>query len=582
MPAQIDIETKTLQPSFPEVQLAVQDRIQNQARFGVAVYVFLGLILSSSLVLRLWGNDFGLPYSYHQDGARNVERSLRLLEGTLSYDVNPGWNILMNLEFGALYLFGSLFGYFESLSVFIDSARMDPTLVETAARTLSGVLGTATVFVVFLIGRSAYNLGVGLLSALFLGFAFLHVRDSHYSVADIPATFLITVSIYFAVIALRNPRSRYFVLAGFFGGIASATKWTSMVLLLPLLLTLIITITRSSHWRSPILQVNRLIRHKHPYLMAFSFCVGFLLLSPQLWVDPVRLIMEGMRPQAGMTFGGLYIDTVPGWVFYFKTLHWGLGLPLLLTALAGIVWAFYRRTAQDLVLLAFPVIYYLLMGATLHYFARYALPLIPFLVILAARLVIHLTAQLPLSKQAWRPYLAAAFAVALIIVPARNSILHNLLLMQTDTRTLAGDWFEQNVPSGAKIAAEIHTPFFRDQVGPGGPRLPRRGEDRYAIQEIGWARPDHYDLARYLADGTDYIVTSSFITNLQFVDPSQTAIRQQFYRELAANAEMIGEFKPFSGDIAPPQIWDQMYGPTISLESFERPGPVVRIFQLRK
>jgi hypothetical protein len=221
------------------------------------------------------------------------------------------------------------------------------------------------------------------------------------------------------------------------------------------------------------------------------------------------------------------------------------------------------------------------MGIPLHYFSRYALPLVPFLAIFGARAMVELAERVKFcTSSAIRSWGIGVLTILLIAPSAHSVILHNWLLTRLDTRTLAGNWFEANVPAGATVAAELHTPFFRDQVGPGGPFLPRRGEERYTIIEIGWPNEAHYDFDRYIELDVDYIVTSSFITNLRFVDESRTALRQAFYRYLEEETELVAEFKPYESEISPSQIWAQMYGPAIALEQFTRPGPVIKIYRL--
>jgi 4-amino-4-deoxy-L-arabinose transferase-like glycosyltransferase len=125
------------------------------------------------------------------------------------------------------------------------------------------------------------------------------------------------------------------------------------------------------------------------------FAAGFLaggferLIKPGVYLG-YALAEVRYGEGGGFTIG--QVDTVPGWAFYIKTLTTGLGIVLLVLAIGGtfyLVWrAVARRDRQTVVLLAFPLLYYLFMGASRHYFARYALPLVPFAALLAAELVV--------------------------------------------------------------------------------------------------------------------------------------------------------------------------------------------------
>jgi 4-amino-4-deoxy-L-arabinose transferase-like glycosyltransferase len=67
------------------------------------------------------------------------------------------------------------------------------------ARSISALLGTLTVFLVFLIGRKIGNTSTGLLSALFLAFCTGHIQQSHYYTVDISLTFWATLALYIAI-----------------------------------------------------------------------------------------------------------------------------------------------------------------------------------------------------------------------------------------------------------------------------------------------------------------------------------------------------------------------------------------------
>jgi hypothetical protein len=85
--------------------------------------------------------------------------------------------------------------------------------------------------------------------------------------------------------------------------------------------------------------------------------------------------------------GLLFEGTGNGWVYHYaSSLRHGLGIPLLAVVTVGVVVAAWRRRPGDLPLLAFVVAYYGLMGAAQVRFARYMLPVLPALFLLAGGL----------------------------------------------------------------------------------------------------------------------------------------------------------------------------------------------------
>src|SRR4029077_10866208 len=103
------------------------------------------------------------------------------------------------------------------------------------SRSFSAVFGTASVFVVYRLGRKLRGEMTGLLAALFLAFAFMHARDSHFGTTDVTMTFFILCAVGALVDAHQTRRPARFVLAGVFAGLAAATKYNAAVLAVPVI-----------------------------------------------------------------------------------------------------------------------------------------------------------------------------------------------------------------------------------------------------------------------------------------------------------------------------------------------------------
>jgi hypothetical protein len=72
-------------------------------------------ILTAGLVVRLWGVDYGLPYTYGPDEPTYVTITLQILK---TGDLNPHWwyypSLMFYLNAGAFllyFLFGRIFGF---------------------------------------------------------------------------------------------------------------------------------------------------------------------------------------------------------------------------------------------------------------------------------------------------------------------------------------------------------------------------------------------------------------------------------------------------------------------------------------
>jgi hypothetical protein len=541
----------------------------------------LGLFVLIGGVLRVWGIGFGLPYIYHYDEHFYINTALKLGAGILN---NPPFaptglaDILFGV-YGGYFIVGKALGLFHSGQEFELAFRTDPTIFYLLGRLTSALLGAATILGLYLLGKSARKPTIGLIAAGLLSISFLHVRDSHYAVPDVAMTFFVVCAVGLAALAMRTNQRQYLYLAAVTAGLAMAMKWTAL------------PVAVAVGWASFFVKAEI---HKTPLSRLFNgmvvlvivlFAAGFAFGSPQILANPKPYIDEAFG-QMGKDEGGGFevweVDTLPGWLFYLKTLAYGLGQILLGLGVIGVaiqlIQVIKKRDPFSILILLFPLIYYLLMGSTRHYFARYAVPLVPFVALFAADTIVAVSAWIGQKRLQPSWVVAVALVVLAMTQPLIQSIQHNVLLTREDTRTLAKEWIENNVPAGAKIALDwdTHGPPLStpDKPMPDSQRL-------YEVDAIGKTGLSEHSIAWYHEKGYDYLITSSFIYNIPLVSEKQHTLRQTFYASLPQEVELVQEFRPSIDKVDEPSfIFDEIYGPVISLWQRDRPGPIIRVYKL--
>jgi hypothetical protein len=180
------------------------------------------------------------------------------------------------------------------------------------------------------------------------------------------------------------------------------------------------------------------------------------------------------------------------------------------------------------------------------------------------------SAAVALDRLASSRLMLGLAAVVLVGAPSLiDTVRFDSLLTRQDTRTLARDWIQTNLPAGALLAVD---------AAPLGPPLsPDATQNVLDADESAL-----FDLApaEYRARGVEYLVVSSFTAEVHAIDPAREARRQAFYSALPGEASVIGEFRPYRGDREPPFVYDQIYGPFNALDQFDGPGPSVTIYRL--
>ena len=408
----------------------------------------LGILLLAA-VARFWGLSFGLPYI----DARPDETTITTIAlGFFSGDFNPHFfnyptfymYCVYLLYYGA-YLYGLLRGQYQSPTDFMLHYSVDPARFLLLDRGLSALLGTLTVFVVYKITRELFDRRTALVASFFLALAHLHVRDSHFGVTDVAATFLVMCAVLFIHRSYADQRLRSYVYAGLLVGLAASTKYAGALLVAPICFLYGLNL-----WTGKGSRARRLVDWR---ILAFvsALAGAFFLGTPYALLDYAKF-RSGLQFEMEHLLRGHLVVIQTGWIYHLRfSLLLGLGWSLFAASLAGIVLLLRRDSKKAVLLCSFPVLYYITIGRGYTVFLRYAIPLVPFLCITGAITVVALGDVI--RRRVERPrYLIIPLLAALTVLPsARSVVWTDLLLARKDTRLLALQWMEANLPAGASV-----------------------------------------------------------------------------------------------------------------------------------
>lgn len=533
----------------------------------------LWLIFLVGLVLRLIGTTSGLPHEYNisERGYVNAAAAFRNGKGIELFFSSH--TLLLLAEHWILQLVRPLVGWLPWPDYFDLAGPPIRPAFTLLGRITNAFLGAATVFPLYRLGRWAWDRKVGLIGALFFALCFADVRESHFGAPDVLATFLLVVGVYFCMRFSETGRSLHYLLAGVFAGLAFSAKLLSWPLFVLILLFHCFAAPQPRWSRRGL---GHLVL---TYAAAFA---AFIACTPQVITNTAAYVRFWRYVAFLGRFGGVdryEIDSAPRWLFYLKSLNWGFGTVLLVLALGGVILAFVERRRRPLLLVSFPILHFaLLISPGRVFMARYGHAAMPFLALTAASCLVFLLAKLAVRRPGWAlPATATLLAVA-VAQPLYASVRHDLLLGRKDTRTLALEWIEQHVPPGTRIVTEWHCPPISPETYDVQYTGPYGLMDR-TVKSGGEPEPRSID--EFRTDGVEYLISSSFTTDHPMLDPREQKRKLAFYDALDRETRLVAEFKPFSG-AKPRFIFDQVYGPAIDLSQFERPGPVIKIYQVER
>jgi 4-amino-4-deoxy-L-arabinose transferase-like glycosyltransferase len=418
------------------------------------------LILALVLLIRLLGIQYGLPYVYFTDEALLVNHAVAFSTG----DLNPHffgypslYMYVLFVIYGFTYVVGWLTGVFTSTNDFARLFFNDVTLFYLPGRLIAALSGVTAVATVYLLGRRAYNARVGLIAGAFLTFSVLHVTFSHYVKTQVPAGLLviITLGLAWSIYVAEGNWHRY-LLAGVVAGLAASTIYQAGFVLVSVIVAHILRWRDSSRHMSEVrLWSSKLVGAVIASFVAFGLTTPFAILD---W----RTFIGDLRGYAGLYYyGGLWER---GILYPLTSLFATMGFPLGLLALLGIAYALIRHRSADLILLSQP----LFLAAFLMLFTIKE----PHHMLIAFPALSLLSASFLFDVITWsiRPRVLQSLALVIVtffvlIGPAKASYEISQSMALPDTRKLAKEWVETNVPPGSRIVMDSGK-YYLSTMGP--------------------------------------------------------------------------------------------------------------------
>lgn len=526
-------------------------------------YISLGLIAALLVggALRFYGLDFGLPDAYHPDELRKAH-SLHKMK--LRHTLNPNFNLHPPL---LLYLSWGVSKTVYYLGFFPESGIVRNMF---AGRIVSAVVGTASIYLVYLIGGKLSSRFSGLIAAVLVAVSPLHVTNSRYMKEDALFLFFVLACALAILKCVEERKTKYLYLGGLLAGFALGSKYTGLVS---------IVIVLSAPWlvsqRLSLKPDMVLLKHLVPALLLMP--IGFLLTVPYVVVDPHQLahLAGGFGKESRHAMGGhMGISIDPWsqlWMYHLsRSLIPGLTLVPVLIALIGVGMCFRRLESKGLFLVGLLLLFYLpaewARSKPPPQPDRYVLACVPFFALLVGECLFSLRRIITTRGLQW-------LAVSMIVALPFFRTMQLATEVRLDTRKQMTRWLAENLPAGSKILTAGGTVYLA--------RVPLKFRSktlRSVIQKEGQAakdgqeasaRDDRALVVKLRESQYDYLLTSSFTVSRFSTGDERSLAAKTTMEEIAKNFRLAKEAVPRYGSYG-------FHNPTLRLFSLKERPPTER------
>lgn len=490
----------------------------------------LGLTLASAALLRFWALGHGVPFGIGVDEPEVMDRAVRMMKtGDFNphfYDY-PAFYIYVQAAVAAVrFVMGAIRGQWSALS---QASTEDFYLW---GRAVTAALGTASVWLLYRAGLR-WDRTTAVLGAALLAVMPLHVRESHYVLTDVPMTCFVTLTLVLSLRAYERRDIWSFILAGAAVGIAGATKYPGILgIVLPVLAG--IGAPRGRHSRSALIGASFaaalaafLLAAPYSLLDLPNFLNGFAYLSsqyrtPLARTEPVSVIaLKNLRN--GLDWRGTWpLAALP------------IGIGSLL-AVGGVLLGILRMTAGRpartpwALATVFPVLYFWFVARQNIHFARYLLPVVPFLSLLTAALVVRIAINVfaHTIPNPIRTAIVTLLVASVILPPLFTAVGFDVETSRVWTTEEAYDWVLQSIPRGSTVRLEGRALL-----------LPAEYHPTYAKQL------SFETVAADAAHGVDYLVASSEEYGRYVADPTHYPAECASYQQIFSQTQELARFTP--------------------------------------
>lgn len=391
--------------------------------------------------------------------------------------------------------------------------------INLIGRFLSALFDTGTIFLIFVLGKKLFSKTIGIAASFFYSISVFPIQAAHFYAVDTTLTFFILLTLYTLVLFYEKPTRKKVLLVGVLFGASLATKTSALVIVVSigaaLIADFILIFVKNPHNpRLWLLHIPKLIKilFTDGLIILITTFVSFFIFEPYAFLDFKEFWRQTLQ-QSQMTRDAFifpytlqYINKIPYFYELKNIFLWGQGPILATFSFLGFIYVIFsiikknkeKKWAQEFIIIIFFLSYFAVVGKFAVGWMRYMLPLYPLLSLFAAVFVGRfLIPKINLLPRYLSFFIFNFSFLILLVWPLSFMNIYT----KPNTRVLASDWVNQNIPVNSTLAIE----HWDDS-------LPMFGQQNYRMITLSLYDPDtpeKWQMINQELSKTDYIIIAS-------------------------------------------------------------------------
>ena len=394
--------------------------MSSKIRFWVYFFVFVLAVFT-----RFWNLNWSQGYPFHPDENNMVNSILQLTSNNL----NP--------RFFA-------YGQFPLYLAYFTTPQHTFTSISFTLRFWSAVFSCLSLVFFYLIGKKVFASDFfSLIFVLLLIFTPGLIQSAHFGTTESILIFVFSANIFLSLKFFDHPKFKFILFGSLISGIGLATKISALILTLPFFLCFVFLFFK---------------KPKFLPLLSRSFILIFLTFLVGLCLSPFNLIkysdfITSIEYEINIANGSLpifytrqFINTAPYLFHFYRIFPYTNGIFIFSFGIIGLLFSLYRLINKQkfnpyfLITFFSGLIYFVYHGQLFVKWTRFVAPIFFIFPLMSVYFFSNLKSKVSIY-----------FCLLLSLLPG---IYFMKTYFNTDSRILASNWINQNIPQQSTILSE--------------------------------------------------------------------------------------------------------------------------------